>query len=157
MIDMNKERELFEEAFLSVGGKQRELELEDGEYTNSKSLLGWELWQIKAKAQAIPTQKFFSHDFNGDGFKYHDSLEEAQKETESSLDWYRDRVADGHHVGDDGEFFELCYGLVIASAGYTVDDVVTEKHHQNDEFTKYEVGTEILTLHLDPCKSESGA
>lgn len=49
------ERELFEEAFLSVGGKQRELELEDGEYTNSKSLIGWELWQIKLKAQAVPT------------------------------------------------------------------------------------------------------
>ncbi|MGC9655429.1 UNVERIFIED_CONTAM: hypothetical protein KWD66_14640 [Acinetobacter pittii] len=54
MIDMNKERELFEEAYLSVGGKQRELELEDGEYTNSKSLLGWELWQIKAKAHVLP-------------------------------------------------------------------------------------------------------
>ncbi|MGN5754062.1 hypothetical protein ACNQO8_04060 [Acinetobacter calcoaceticus] len=51
MINMNKERELFEEAYLSVGGKQRELELEDGEYTNSKSLLGWELWQIKANSQ----------------------------------------------------------------------------------------------------------
>ncbi|HDI2938653.1 TPA: hypothetical protein PKT96_002554, partial [Acinetobacter baumannii] len=45
MTDLNKERELFEEAYLSIGGKQRELELEDGEYTNSKSLLGWELWQ----------------------------------------------------------------------------------------------------------------
>lgn len=55
MIDMNNERELFEEAYISVGGKQRELELEDGEYTNSKSLIGWELWQIKLKAQAMPT------------------------------------------------------------------------------------------------------
>ncbi len=54
MTDLNKEREAFEEAYLSVGGKQRELELEDGEYTNSKSLIGWELWQIKAKAQAVP-------------------------------------------------------------------------------------------------------
>ncbi|KQE15655.1 hypothetical protein APC42_13245 [Acinetobacter pittii] len=44
------EREAFEEAYLSVGGKQRELELEDGEYTNSKSQLGWELWQIKTQA-----------------------------------------------------------------------------------------------------------
>ncbi|HFD2166922.1 TPA: hypothetical protein ACF2EK_000872 [Acinetobacter baumannii] len=48
------EREAFEEAYLSVGGKQRELELEDGEYTNSKAQLGWELWQIKT--QAIPNQ-----------------------------------------------------------------------------------------------------
>ncbi len=48
------EREAFEEAYLSIGGKQRELELEDGEYTHSKSQLGWELWQIKT--QAIPNQ-----------------------------------------------------------------------------------------------------
>lgn len=54
MTDLNKEREAFEEAYLSVGGKQRELEFEDGEYANSKSQLGWELWQIKAKAQAVP-------------------------------------------------------------------------------------------------------
>ncbi|MDC4449003.1 hypothetical protein NQ646_00955 [Acinetobacter baumannii] len=105
----------------------------------------------------VPAQKFFTHDFNGDGFKYHDSLEEAQKEAEVNLDYYRDRVADGHHVADEGEFFELCYGVVIASAGYTVDDVVTEDHHKKDEFTKYEVGTEILSLHFNKCNSESGA
>ncbi|WP_225995819.1 hypothetical protein [Acinetobacter oleivorans] len=112
----------------------------------------WSFWN-KAKAQAVPSQKYFSHDFNGDGFKYHDSLEEAQKEAEASLDWYRDKVADGHHVAEDGEFNELCYGVVIASADYTVDAVVTDDHHKKDEFTKYEVGTEILTLHLEPCKS----
>lgn len=56
MTNSNTEREAFEEAYLSVGGKQRELELEDGEYTNSKSLIGWELWQIKAKAQTIPNE-----------------------------------------------------------------------------------------------------
>lgn len=117
----------------------------------------WYAWMEKAKAQAVPAQKFFSHDFNGDGFKYHDSLEEAQKEAEVSIEWYRERVSDGHHVADDGEFFELCYGVVIASAEYTVDDVVTEEHHQKDEFTKYEVGTEILSLHLNNCNSESGA
>ncbi|MDA5043753.1 hypothetical protein PGJ86_07980 [Acinetobacter baumannii] len=54
MTDLNKLRSEFEEAYLSVGGKQRELELEDGEYTNSKAQLGWELWQIKAKDQAVP-------------------------------------------------------------------------------------------------------
>ncbi|ENU07778.1 hypothetical protein [Acinetobacter calcoaceticus] len=53
MTNSNIERAAFEEAYLSVGGKQRDLELEDGEYTNSKSQLGWELWQIKA--QALPT------------------------------------------------------------------------------------------------------
>ncbi|WP_269492823.1 DUF551 domain-containing protein [Acinetobacter baumannii] len=111
----------------------------------------------KAKAQPVPSQKYFSHDFNGDGFKYHDSLEEAKKEAEVNLDYYRDRVADGHHVADEGEFFELCYGVVVASAGYTVDDIVTEDHHKKDEFTKYEVGTEILRLHFNKCNSESGA
>ena len=125
---------------------------------------GWAMWkkavtfmQKKAKELAEPSQKYFSHDFNGDGFKYHDSLEEAQKEAEVNLDYYRDRVADGHHVADEGEFFELCYGVVIASAGYTVDDVVTEEHHKNDEFKKYEVGTEILSLHFDKCTSVLGA
>ncbi|OTS02300.1 hypothetical protein CAT24_09320 [Acinetobacter pittii] len=114
-------------------------------------------WLARAKAQAVRPQKYFSHDFNGDGFKYHDSLDEAQKEAEASLDWYRDKVADGHHVAEDGEFYELCYGVVIASAGYTVDEVVTEEHHKKDEFTKYEVGTEILRLHFNKCNSESGA
>ena len=40
---------------------------------------GWSMWQARAKVQAVLAQKFFSHDFNGDGFKFHDSLEEAQK------------------------------------------------------------------------------
>lgn len=105
----------------------------------------------------VPAHKFFSHDFNGDGFKYHDSLEDAEKEAEANLDYYRDKVADGFHVESDGEFNELCYGVVIASAGYTVDEVVTEDHHKNDEFTKCEVGTEILSLHLSKCNTESGA
>ncbi|ELY5696560.1 hypothetical protein [Acinetobacter baumannii] len=56
MTDLDNERKAFEEAYLSVGGKQRDLELEDGEYTNSKSQLGWELWQIKSKDQAVPDQ-----------------------------------------------------------------------------------------------------
>ena len=115
-----------------------------------------ETWMAKALATSNGS-KFFSHDFNGDGFKYHDSLEEAQKEAEASLDWYRDKVADSHHVAEDGEFNELCYGVVIASADYTVDAVVSEDHHKNDEFTKYEVGTEILRLHFNKCNSESGA
>ncbi|MDW7571642.1 hypothetical protein RZN32_30935, partial [Klebsiella pneumoniae] len=35
-------------------------------------------WLARAKAQAVRPQKYLSHDFNGDGFKYHDSLDEAQ-------------------------------------------------------------------------------
>lgn len=96
---------------------------------------------------------YFSHDFNGDGFKYHTTLEEAKTEAENNLDWYRDRVAEGHHVESDGEFNELCYGVVIASASYTVDEIVNEDHHKDGNFTKYEIGTEILSLSL--CDSSS--
>ncbi|WP_407581000.1 hypothetical protein [Acinetobacter pittii] len=169
MIDLNKERKAL------AGNKIHNLHVctlfdsEKNEYVASdvcdpsedhivESInLSWRMWQERAKAQQVPSQKYFSHDFNGDGFKYHDSLDEAQKEAEASLEWYRDKVADGHHVGDDGEFYELCYGVVIASADYTVDAVVSEDHHKNDEFTKYEVGTEILRLHFNKCNSESGA
>ncbi|VCX16001.1 hypothetical protein BANRA_00111 [Acinetobacter baumannii] len=64
MIDLNKERVAFEEAYLSVGGKQRELEFEGGEYTNSKSQLGWDLWQIKAKVQEVALPENTSSNFN---------------------------------------------------------------------------------------------
>lgn len=101
---------------------------------------------LKAQLSKYENKRFFSHDFNGDGFQYHDTLEEAKKEAEAGLDWYRDRVAGGHHVEDDGEFKELCFGIVLASADYNVDEVVTKEHHMNDEWTKYEVGTEILSL-----------
>ena len=60
----------------------------------------------EAKAQE-KGQKFFSHDFNGDGFQYHNTLQEAKKAAEADLDIYRDRVADGNHVADMGEFNEL--------------------------------------------------
>lgn len=117
----------------------------------------WQFWQstkeqnaeieaLKAKLAKYENKRFFSHDFNGDGFQYHDTLEEAKKEAEAGLDWYRDRVAGGHHVEDDGEFKELCFGVVLASADYNVDEVVTKEHHMNDEWTQYEVGTEILSL-----------
>ncbi|AXX40836.1 hypothetical protein N4T36_07245 [Acinetobacter baumannii] len=71
MTDLDNERKAFEEAYLSVGGKQRDLELEDGEYTNSKSQLGWELWQIKAKVQAVPeTQQKLTDTYYLEGSDY---------------------------------------------------------------------------------------
>ncbi|WP_353173104.1 hypothetical protein [Acinetobacter rudis] len=112
---------------------------------------GWPVWQA---AKATPQhQTYFSHDFNGDGFKYHNTLDEAQKEALANLEWYQERVADGHHVNEDGNFNELCYGVVIESAGYSVEDIVTEKHHANNEYTQYEVGTEILSLGLYKAKA----
>lgn len=116
-----------------------------------------------AKAQAVPEgfvlvpkagAQYFSHDFNGDGFKYHDTLDEAKKEAEVNLDWYRDQVADGRHVNDMGEFNELSYGLVIGSAEYSIDHVVTQDDIDKGEYS-YEVGTEILSLYLSEAKEQS--
>lgn len=98
--------------------------------------------------------QYFSHDFNGDGFKYHDTLDEAKKEAEANLDWYRDQVADGRHVNDMGEFNELSYGLVIGSAEYSIDHVVTQDDIDKGE-SKYEVGTEILSLYLSEAQEQS--
>lgn len=123
---------------------------------------GWSAWQA-ATAQAVPDgfvlvpkagAQYFSHDFNGDGFKYHDTLDEAKKEAEVNLDWYRDQVADGRHVNDMGEFNELSYGLVIGSAEYSIDHVVTQDDIDKGEYS-YEVGTEILSLYLSEAKEQS--
>ena len=122
----------------------------------------WELWQA-ATAQVVPEgfvlvpragAQYFSHDFNGDGFKYHDTLDEAKKEAEANLDWYRDQVADGRHVNDMGEFNELSYGLVIGSAEYSIDHVVTQDDIDKGE-SKYEVGTEILSLYLSEAQDQT--
>lgn len=42
----------FQECYLTAGGKQIELEKEEGAYTHSKSQMAWEIWQ--AKANAVP-------------------------------------------------------------------------------------------------------
>lgn len=129
---------------------------------------GWAMWKkainfSRKQAQSVPdgfvlVQKagaqYFSHDFNGDGFKYHDTLDEAKKEAEANLDWYRDQVADGRHVNDMGEFNELSYGLVIGSAEYSIDHVVTQDDIDKGEYS-YEVGTEILSLYLSEVQEQS--
>lgn len=43
----------FQECYLTAGGKQIELEKEDGAYTHSKSQMAWDIWQAKAVALAI--------------------------------------------------------------------------------------------------------
>ncbi|MCX0331443.1 hypothetical protein NVT87_11175 [Acinetobacter radioresistens] len=112
---------------------------------------GWAMWLRAKRTSNNPyvAKKFFSHDFNDDGFKFHDTLKEAEAESELNLDYYRDRVADGRNVTEMGEFHELCYGVVIGSAGYCVDELVTAEHHRNGKHTKYEIGTEILSLFLE--------
>lgn len=116
-------------------------------------LVWCEAWQASAAQTThedlVPKAdtQYFSHDFNGDGFKYHNTLDEARKEAEASLDWYRDQVADGRHVNDMGEFGELCYGIVLEQAQYSVDHVVTQKDVDSGE-SRHAVGTEILSLFL---------
>ncbi|MEN3978214.1 hypothetical protein [Acinetobacter sp. CWB-B33] len=116
----------------------------------------WETW-LAAKAQGVPEgfvlvpvghNKFFSHDFNGDGFQYHDTLQEAKNAAEADLDIYRDRVADGNHIAEMGEFNELAYGIVVGQAEWSVDCVVSADDHKNGEYTQYDIGTEILSLYL---------
>ena len=99
--------------------------------------------------------KYFSHDFNGDGFQYHDTLQEAKKAAEADLDIYRDRVADGNHIADMGEFNELAYGIVVGQAEWSIDCVVNDNDHKEGEYTQYEIGTEILSLYLSEAQEQS--
>ena len=164
-MEIQNEREAFEkfcfEQFLmSPSDGCFELE-DDGFYESLETHRLWMLWQLKA--QTIPEgfvlvpkagAQYFSHDFNGDGFKYHNTLDEAKKEAEANLDWYRDQVADGRHVNDIGEFNELSYGLVIGSAEYSIDHVVTQDDIDKGEYS-YEVGTEILSLYLSEAQEQA--
>lgn len=46
---MDFKEKQFQEMYLSLGGKQSELEKEDGEYTHSNSQMAWEIWKVKAQ------------------------------------------------------------------------------------------------------------
>lgn len=143
-------------------------ETEELEALIAKSMVLGELYERKqwqeAQAQAVPegfvlvptkNVKFFSHDFNGDGFQYHDTLKEAKKSAEADLDIYRDRVADGNHIADMGEFNELAYGIVMGQAEWSVDCIVSADDHKNGEYTEYGIGTEILSLYLSEAQEQS--
>ena len=169
-MELKREIELFEEILLSNPDFDKAL-LEkdwDGDYRDCEisDLLGIfqagieaaerKAWQDAKGFILVPksSAQYFSHDFNGDGFKYHSTLAEAKKEAEVNLDWYRDQVADGRHVNDMGEFNELSYGLVIGSAEYSINHVVTQDDIDKGE-SKYEVGTEILSLYLSEAQEQS--
>lgn len=111
-------------------------------------------FQVPEGYMLVPqNNKYFSHDFNGDGFALHDTLEEAKAAAEADLDIWRDRVADGRHIADCGEYNELAYGVVLGQGAWSVDCVVSEHDHKAGEYTKYEIGTEILSLFLDDAPS----
>jgi len=125
MIDLNKERVAFEEAYLSVGGKQRELEFEGGEYTDSKSQLGWDLWQIKAKVQevALPETRAVTltcaelkdaFDFGApDGEK-----DQFQMETEMTIKWLQDGYdSEGYYCWYADLPEEGCIKLGVSESG----------------------------------------
>lgn len=44
--NLSPDEQQFQEAYLSLGGKQSDLEKEDGEYTHSKSQMAWEMWKL---------------------------------------------------------------------------------------------------------------
>ncbi|MNZ92317.1 hypothetical protein D3C78_1113380 [compost metagenome] len=121
---------------------------------------GWEVWQLsnfrlpEGYLLVPDNNKFFSHDINGDGFTLHDTLNEAKQAAEADLDAYRERVADGSHIADMGEFDELTYGVVLGQGQWSVDRVVSEDDHKEGEYHQYEIGTEILNLYLDEAPSK---
>ena len=95
----------------------------------------------------VKPKSFFSHDMDS-GLIYHSSQEEAEKAASEDLEIWRERLADGMNVVDEGGFSELCHGVVIESAEHTLLEVVSQEHHDNDEYKRFEVGTEILHLSL---------
>ena len=105
-----------------------------------------------ARALAPKKPQYFSYSFEDGGMKRHDTLEEAKQATEEHIERYRQDVAQGHHVGDDGDFDDVSFGVILGSADYSVEEVVSEKHHQQDEYLQHEVGTEILNLYLSEPK-----
>ena len=162
-MDIQKEREVFEQwAFQASRGWASFDRDSNGKYWPDKLNLAWGAWQA-SKAQAVPEgfvlvpvghNKFFSHDFNGDGFQYHDTLQEAKNAAKADLDIYRDRVADGNHIAEMGEFNELSYGIVLGQAEWSVDCVVSADDHKNGEYTQYDIGTEILSLYLSEAQEQ---
>ena len=162
-MSIQKEREAFEKHASKFFTTNEAFENDGENYIYDEVKFMWDCWLTRAKTQAVPEgfvlvpkagAQYFSHDFIGDGFKYHDTLDEAKKEAEASLDWYRDQVAVGMHVNDMGEFNELSYGLVVGSAEYSIDHVVTQGDIDKGEYS-YEVGTEILSLYLSEAQEQS--
>ena len=98
---------------------------------------------------ANPAVTFFSHD--GENFEFHQTHEEAVKAAESGIEHFQDKLADsdGYDIESDGDFHNVCYGIVLRSSCSHVDDTVTEKHHAKGDYQQWPVGTDILRLGLN--------
>lgn len=167
-MDINKEREAFEEYIISKHKNRSPLiltqRIQHG-FSENYIVQGvqdcWETWQA-VKAQAVPEgfvlvpikdAKFFSHD--GDNYEVHDTLVEAKYEAECAMEHYRERLAD--QLSDprsDGNFQDVGYGVVLAKSGYSIDHVVTQADIDKGDYF-YEVGTEILSLFLVEAQEQS--
>lgn len=122
---------------------------------------GWRAWlksaelkqneinDLKAKlAKYENPLHYFSND--GENFEIHETLEKAKEEAQSGIDFYQDLLSgDGHDIYGDGNFNQISYGIVLADSGYTQVDTVSEKHHEGDEYKQFEIGAEILHVHLN--------
>lgn len=96
-----------------------------------------------------PPVSYFSHD--GSNFEFHKTREAAIEAAESGIEHFQERLAngDGYDIYSDGEFHDVSYGIVLRSSHIAVDDTVTEKHHERDDYKQWPVGTDILRLGLN--------
>lgn len=96
---------------------------------------------------------YFSN--NGESYEVHDTLDQAKREAECAIECFRERLADQQLDPEcDGNFQQVGYGIVLAQSAYSRDHIVTQEDVDNGNYN-YDVGTEILSLHLDACAIDS--
>lgn len=92
---------------------------------------------------------YFSND--GDNYEVHDTLDQAKHKAEGGIEYFREQLADQQSdPRSDGNFQQIGYGIVLAQSAYSLDHIVTQEDVDSGNYN-YEVGTEILNLHLDAC------
>lgn len=126
----------------------------DRELTHEVVNHSWVMW-LRAKSNAVPegfvlvptkNVNYFSND--GENYEIHKTLAEAKHEAECAIEHYSDRLADQEcDPSSDGSFNQIGYGVILAESSYTVDHVVTQDDIDKGNYS-YDVGTEIMSLHL---------
>lgn len=150
---------VLEQQEIDVDNMQFSLKSDNGEQTpelNFKELIdctrGW-LQQVENEEFLIvrrdEVKGYFSND--GENYEVHGTLAEAKHEAECAIESFSERLADqGLDPRSDGNFKQVGYGIVLAKSGHTVEHVVTQQDIDCGD-SKYDVGTEIMSLHLDSC------
>lgn len=161
-MDIEQERKEFEKwAFqASRGWASFERDSYD-KYWPDKLNLAWGAWQA-AKSQVVPEGfvlvpvkdlKYFSND--GENYEVHDSLDEAKREAKCAIEHYEEMLADQQlDPACDGNFGQIGYGIILAESGYSIDHIVTQDDVDNGDYS-YEVGTQIMSLHLNEVEIEA--